>query len=211
MNKKLILLSAALLGTGLVQIASALPAAAGLYLVDTATGETAFVPDNTNGIAYFNAPLGDFADINATGTLSIGGSTPSMDLDVAAAIAGAGATTFQVYFSAGVFGPTDTTYTLATTGPTYGSPISSAYTGGSYFDTTTTLASSADFYPYTLNGTGTLNSSSYYLTLEDLISNSTGGMDTRMTVTVPEPSAWALLLMGLALPGAALLRKKLAA
>jgi len=196
---------------GLAQVASAVPSSAGLYLVDTATGATAFAADNMNGIATFNGTVGDYTvNISATGTTIAGGSSPSLDLDVANATAGTGATTLQVYYSDGAFGPTASQFSLATTGPASGGPITtSAYLGSTFFSQTTTLASSVDVYPFTVNGTGPLNSSSYYLTLEDLITGTEVSVDTHFS-TVPDGGA-TMMLMGMALSGVGLLRKKFAA
>jgi len=195
------------------QVASAAPTAAGLYLIDTATGATAFAAANYySGIATFDGTLGDYSvDISTTGITLARGEDPSLELDVSAAFAGAGATSLQVFYSDGVFAPTIGQYQLASTGPRSGGPVtSSAYVGSAFFATTTTLASSVDVSPSVVNGSGTLNdANNYYLTLEDLITGTETGVTSTFTVTAPEPSALALLLM--ALPGAALLRKKLSA
>ena len=213
MKNKTTILGAVLAVAGFAQVASAtptLPTAAGLYLVDTATGDTAFAAA-VGGIANFTGTLGDYSvNISSTGTTIAGGGAPSLDLDVANAHAGAGATTLQVYYSDGAFGPTAGNFTLSTTGPTTGGPItSSAYIGSTFFSTTTTLASSVDTYPFTVNGTASINSSSYYLTLEDLITGSEVSVDTHF-VGVPDGGA-TLMLLGMALSGVGLLRKKLAA
>ncbi len=213
MKNKTTILGAVLAVVGLAQVASAttFPTSAGLFLIDTATGDTAFAPDNVSGIANFTGTLGDYSvNISATGTTITGGAAPSLDLDVANAHAGAGATTLQVYYSDGAFGPTASFFTLATTGPASGGPITtSAYMGSTFFLTTTTLASSVDTYPFTVNGSGPLNGSSYYLTLEDVISGSEVSVDTHFT-TAPDGGA-TLMLLGIALSGVGLLRKKLAA
>jgi len=212
MKMKTTVLGAVLSVAGLAQIASAVPSSAGLYLIDTTTGQTAFAADNASGIANFVGTVGDYSvNISATGTTISGGTHPSLDLDVANATAGSGATTLKVYYSDGAFGPTTAGYTLATTGPASGGPITtSAFMGTTFFDTTTLLASSVDVYPATVNGTGTINSgvNTYYLTLEDLITGTEVSVDSHFS-TVPDGGA-TMMLMGMALSGVGLLRKKLA-
>jgi len=214
MKMKTTVLGAALAVAGFAQIVSAVPTAAGLYLIDTATGDTAFAAANAGGVASFNGTLGDYTvNISATGTTISRGAAPSLDLDVANATAGAGATTLQVYYSDGAFGPTAATFSLNTTGPSVGTITTSAYLGSTFFDTTTTLASSVDVYPFTVNGTGSLVGSSYYLTIEDLITATGISVDSRFSTSlssVPDGGA-AILLLGMALSGVGLLRKKLAA
>jgi len=213
MKNKIAHLGAVLVIAGFAQVASAVPSSAGLYLIDNATGATAFAPDNAGGIATFNGTLGDYTvNVSATGTTLSRGSTPSMDLDVANASAGPNATTLTVYYSDGSFGPTVGTYTLATTGPANGGPVTtSAYLGSSLFATTTTLASGVDAYPFVINGSGIINSNSYYLTLEDLIVGSEVSVDSHFsTLSVPDGGA-TVILLGIALSGIGLLRKKLAA
>ena len=211
MKNKIALLSAVLAVAGFAQVARATPTSAGLYLIDTATGQTAFAADNASGIANFVGTVGDYSvNISATGTTISGGVAPSLDLDVANAHAGAGATTLQVFYSDGAFGPTTAGYSLVTTGPASGGPItSSAYLGSTFFSQTTTLASSVDVYPFIVNGTGLINASSYYLTLEDVISGSEVSVDSHF-ITVPDGGA-TMMLLGIALSGVGLLRKKLAA
>ena len=211
MKMKTTVLGTVLAVAGFAQLASAVPSSAGLYLIDTATGDTAFAADNVSGIATFNGTLGDYTvNISATGTTIARGGAPSLDLDVANATAGAGATTLQVYYSDGAFGPTASSFTLATTGPASGGPVTtSAYMGSSLFATTTLLASSVDVYPFTVNGTGPLVGTSYYLTMEDLITGTEVSVDSHFS-TVPDGGA-TMMLLGLALSGVGLLRKKLAA
>jgi len=199
------LLLAALAVAGFVQVATAVPTpptTAGLYLVDTATGDFAYMTNNAN-YPYFNynGTVGDYSiNITVGGTVISNGVAPNLDLDVANATAGSGATTLQVYFSAGAFGPTLGNVSLVTTGPASGGPIvSSAYLGTNYFNMLTTLASSVDVYPYTVNGSHSVNTNSYYLTLEELITGSEVSVDSHLTTTVPEPSTLLLGFTGLGL------------
>ena len=74
----------------------------------------------------------------------------------------------------------------------------------------TTLASSVDVYPYTVNGSHSVNTNSYYLTLEELITGSEASVDSHFTTTVPEPSTLLLGLTGLGL-GLAKYRRRVCA
>lgn len=202
------ILSVALAVAGFAQVASAVPSSAGLYLIDTTTGDTAFQAA-VGGIATFVGTVGDYSvNISATGTTIAGGSYPSLDLDVANATAGLGATTLQVFYSDGAFGPTAGVYQLATTGPAVGTVSTSAYMGSTFFSTTTSLGGSLDTYPFTINATGTISASSYYLTIKDVITGTEVSVDSHFSV--PDGGA-TMMLLGIALSGVGLLRKKLAA
>jgi len=175
--------------------------------VDTATGDTAFAATAPDGIANFVGTVGDYSvNISATGTTLARGSAPSLDLDVGIARPGAGASTLQIYYSDGTFGPTAGIFALQTTGPEVGGVVtSSAYIGTTVFSTTTQLASSVDTYPFTVNGTGSLVASSYYVTLEDAITGTAGSVDT--IFGVPDGGA-TVLLLGIALLTVALFAKR---
>jgi hypothetical protein len=215
--KKTNLLITTLALAGFSQIASAVPTfptVPGLYLYDEATG-TGVAVASVGGIANFDGVVGDYdvniSAVSATGITLAGGSAPALDLDVAEAEAGPGATVLDVYYSDGAFGPTHGAgYMLSTTGPAFGGPIvSSAYLGTSVFSQTTSLGGSTDVYPFTVNATGTFSCPSYYLTLEDSITGSETSVDSQFT-TVPDGGA-TVMLLGIALSGVGLLRKKLSA
>ena len=185
MQNKTWLLTTVLAVAGFAQVTSAVPGSPGLYLVDTSTGATAFRAAS-GGIASFAGALGDYSvNISASGTTIAGGTTPDLDLDVASATAGPGATTLQVYYSDGPFGPTSASYTLATVGPVVGTASTYAYYGATLFSTNggNLLGGGADTYPYTLNATGAISASSYYLTLEYVISGSLTSIDSHFTTT----------------------------
>jgi hypothetical protein len=212
---KIKLLITALAVAGFAQVAPAppsFPTFSGLYLYDEATGIGASVAD-VGGVAAFIGSVGDYSvNISATGVTLSGGSFPSLDLDVALAAAGPGATKLDIFYSDGTFGPTTGTYTLLTLGPNNGGPVvSSAYMGTNFFDQTVPLGGSTDAFPLTINSTGSINSSSYYLTLADVITGSEAGVDSFFTVTsVPEPTnlmAIALVLIPLGIGAKRLLRK----
>jgi len=202
------------LAVGFAQVATAIPNTPGLYIVDTTTGQNAYVPIGAGGVAVFVGTVGDYSvnlGLNASGLTLLGGVDPCLDLQVASAIPGPGATTLKVFYSDGTFAPGGTGFfNLATTaGPINGSVTSSAYTDSTIFGTTTLLASSADTGVYTVNGTGALNpGSTYYVTLEDVIAGTASSMNTTFN-TVPDGATTALLL-GLGLSGVAALRKKFA-
>jgi hypothetical protein len=181
MNKANLLITTLALA-GFSQIASAItfPSTPGLFLYDVATGDSQFAP-TVGSIAAFDGTVGDYSvDVSATGITVAGGSAPIVDLDVAEAAAGPGATVLEVFYSAGAFGPTHGAfYTLETTGPASGGPIvSSAYLGTSVFSQSTDLGGSTDVYPATVNATGTFSCPSYYLTLEDAITGTETSVDS---------------------------------
>lgn len=198
----------------MAQSASAVPvfpSVPGVYIYDEATGDSTSVALSSLGVANFVGTVGDYS-VSVTGLVISGGSAPVLDLDVAAAIAtaGVGATKLDVYFSDGTFGPTFGAYTLVTLGPAAGGPATtSAYLDTAVFGQSTSLGGSADSYPNTLNAAGLMSSTSYYLTLEDSISATLVSMDSTLSV-VPDGGA-TVMLLGAALAGAALLRKKFAA
>jgi hypothetical protein len=216
-NYKTSLAIAALASAGFAQVAMAVPppvfpGVPGLYLYDEATGASAFVANGVNNFANFTGTVGDYSvNVQASGITEAGGIDPILDLDVAHALAGAGATFLDVYYSDGSFGPTSGGYTLSTGGPATGGPIvSSAFLGGSVFSQTTPLGGSTDVAPFTINATGAINASSYFLTLEDHISGSEVSVDTTLTV-VPESTtviAAALMLLPLGIGAVRSLRKE---
>jgi hypothetical protein len=210
MKPKTHLLVTALAVAGFSQIASAVPvfpSVPGLYLYDEATG-TGQAVAAVSGFASFFGTVGDYT-VSVTGVTITGGSSPFMDLDVAFATAGKGATKLDVFYSDGLFGPTGGTYMLDTTGPGTGGPVvTSAYLDTTVFGQTTALGGSTDGFPFTVNATGSLNAGSYYLTLEDSITGSETSVDS--SISVPDGGA-TVMLLGIALSGVGLLRKKLSA
>jgi hypothetical protein len=213
------LLITALAVAGFAQVAPAPPSFpnfSGLYLYDEATGTGASVAD-VGGFANFVGAVGDYSvNITASGITLSGGSFPSLDLDVAMALAGPGATKLDIYYSDGTFGPTTGIYTLLTTGPQAGgSVVSSAYMGTNFFGQTVPLGGSLDAAPFVINATGSINSSSYYLTLGDVITGSEVGVDGFFSVTsVPEPTnlmTIALVLVPIGIGAKRFLRKSRAA
>jgi len=212
LKNKTRLVIASLAFVGLAQVASAVPvfpSFTGLYLYDEATGDSAQIA-NVGGTSTFFGTVGDYSvDVSVTGVTLAGGSSPVMDLDIALAVAGAGATKLDVYYSDGTFGPTGGNYVLQTTGPAVGGPVvSSAYLDTTVFGQTTSLGGSTDGFPLTVNATGTINASSYYLTRADSISGTVVSLDSHLTV--PDGGA-TVMLLGIALSGVGLLRKKFAA
>jgi len=215
-NYKTSIAIAALAVAGFAQISQAVPppvfpTGPGLYLYDEATGASAFVAA-TGGFAGFLGTVGDYSvHVSATGSTIQGGSNPQLDLDVASAVAGAGATKLDVYYSDGTFGPTTGGYILQTTGPASGGPVfTSAGISSTVFGNASNLGGSTDVFPYTLNATGGITSTSYYLTIEDSITGSMTSIDSSITV-VPETTtvvAAALMLLPLGIGAVRSLRKE---
>jgi hypothetical protein len=210
MKNKISYLIATAAVAGLAQVASAVPSSPGLYLIDTATGDTQYEAI-VGGSAAFIGSLGDYSvNINVSGYTVAGGSSPVLDLNIGEAFAGIGASTLQVFYSDGTFGPTTGGgYILATTGPDvvigHSSVSTSAYEAASAFGETTSLGTTAD--PGSL--TGSLTGNSYYLTLADTITGTVFSVDTSLT-SVPDGGTTAMLL-GAGLSGLALLKRKLVA
>jgi len=212
-NYKLSLAATAVAVVGFAQVAPAItfPTTPGLFLVDVATGDTAFVAAAANGFAAYANTLGDYSiNISATGDTAGSAMNPSMDLDVAVATAGAGATSLLVYYSNGAFGPTSGAYTLSTTGPAAGTVVTSAYLGSTAFSQTTSLGGSLDVFPLTLNASGGISANSYYVTMEDAITGSETSVDSTFSA-VPESTtlvAAALMLLPLGIGAVRSLRKE---
>ena len=188
-NFGIILLFAVLAVAGLAEVArgqSSFPSVPGLYLYDEATGQSNSVP-LVGGIADFLGMVGDYAVDVAGQTITAGGA-PFLDLVILYANPNAGATRFDVYFSDGTFGPSIGNYTLETTGPSAGGPVvSSVGLSGTVFGNSQNLGGSTDAYPFVINALGPISSSSYYLTIQDLIGGSVTSPDSSLTV-VPEPA-----------------------
>ena len=210
-------LIAALAGLGMGQLASAqvtFPSVAGLYLYDEATGQSTNVAA-VGGVAQFVGTVGDYTVIvNSTGRTLAGGANPILDLVVSEAIAGPNATRLDVYYSDGAFGPTAGQYILYSTGPSGGGPVvSCAGSSTSFFGNAVNLGGGMDAYPCVTNVTGIINSTSYYLTLEDVISTTAStseiGVDSTLAV-VPEPAnlfSRSLVLLPIGIGAVRLLRK----
>lgn len=195
---------------GYAQISNAAPTQPGIYLYDEATGASQFV-QRTGMSASYSGAVGDYTVvISATGITMAGGVNPVLYLDIAQAVAGAGATKLDVYYSDGTFGPSAAPYTLTTFGPASGGPVvTSAYWDSTVFGTTYSLGGSTDVYPSTVNAAGTLIADNYYLTLQDTITGNALSLDSEFSV-VPEPAtfvAGALLLVPLGISIGRILRK----
>lgn len=208
-------LIAAVMAAGFSQASRAsitFPSTPGLFLVDDATGKTAFAAEGANGQASFSGTVGDYSvAISATGITLAGGAFPSLDLDVANAQAGAGATSLEVYYSNGPFGPSSGSYVLSTY-VSSGTVVSTAYGGTSDFDLTSNLGGSSDTAgAVTVNTTGQGTTlTPYYLTLEDLITGSEVSADSSFR-TIPETStvlAGSLMLLPLGVGVLRSLRKE---
>lgn len=196
---------------GFTQIAGAVtfPTSAGLFLYDATTGETKSGTSLGGGAYLFAGSIGGYTLTVSVGQTVTGGTFPSLDLDVAAAQTTTG-DTLEIFYSDGSFGPTKGTYALSTTGPAFGGPVStSAYLGTTYFDQSTLLGGSTDNSPYTLNAAGNIDASSYYLTIEDVITGNVVSVDSKLS-TVPEPStlvAALLMLLPLGMSASRCLRR----
>lgn len=199
---------------GMAQMASAIsfPTTAGLYLYDTAS-DTGISVSIADGYATFNGTVGGSSVvISATGLTEAGGANPILDLNIAKAIVGAGST-LEIFYSDGVFGPSAGGFTLGTAGPglATGTAIAttSAYFGSTAFGQTTLLGTEID--PGFISGS--IEGNNYYLTIATFISGGdSGGSVTSMDslLTVPDGGT-TVMLLGAALSGLCLMRKKLLA
>lgn len=189
------------------------PASFGLYLYDTASGASQYVPIS-GGTAHYNGVVGNYSLAISTGITISGGVNPVIDLDVAQATAGAGASSLQIFYSVGGFGSSTGSYTLDTFLGTGGPATTTAYLSAANtpFGQDTSLGGSADVAgTITMNASGVLSgtvASPYSLTIADVITGSIVSMDSKLTV--PDGGA-TLLMLGLTLPGLALLKRKFVA
>jgi hypothetical protein len=213
MKNKIIPIVAAVAVAGLAQVASAItfPTTAGLFIVDDATSFTQYVPI-TGGTASFNGAFdANWNVVITTGITVNGGGNPSIDLDVSTVKVGTTGTTLSIYYSDVGFGPSfGKGYTLSTF-LALGGPVStSAFLGTAAFGQTTSLGGSVDTAgAFVLNAIGNISTASTYaLTIRDVISGSLTSMDT--TLKVPDGGT-TVMLLGMALSGIGLLKKKLAA
>lgn len=213
MKIKTILMSS-FAAVSMAQIANATPFPAdfGLFIVDTSTGNSQYVPI-TGGTAHYAGSVGNYSVAISTGITIQGGANPIIDLDVAQATAGQGATSLQIYYSAGGFGPSTGNYTLNTFLGTGGPVTTSAYlsTANTAFGLTTSLGGSPDVAgTITVNSTGSIGSvqSPYSLTICDTITGSIVSMDSKLSV--PDGGS-SLMLLGSALSVAGMIRRKLVA
>jgi VPDSG-CTERM motif len=199
---------------GLAQVASAIPfpSTFGLYIYDTATGTSKYVAI-VGGTASYNGAVGDYTVAISTGITINGGGNPAIDLDVAQATAGAGATSLQIFYSDGGFGPSSGIYTLNTYLGTGGPVTTSGYLSAANtpFGQTTLLGGSADVVgANVVNATGSLSGvqNPYSLTIADVITGTVTSMDSKLSV--PDGGS-TVMLLGMALSGAALLKRKFVA
>lgn len=189
------------------------PASFGLYIYDTSTGVSKYVPI-TDGTAHFSGAVGNYSLAISTGITIAGGANPIIDLDVAQATAGAGASSLQIYYSVGGFGSSTGSYTLDTFLGTGGPVTTSAYlsTANTPFGLTTSLSGSPDVAgTITVNASGVLPGtvqSPYSLTIAQIITGNVVSMDSKLAV--PDGGT-TMVMLGLALPGVALLRRKFVA
>jgi hypothetical protein len=213
MKKKIMAMTALAAVGGYVQITNAVvspPATTGLYIYDTATGDSQYVAISGSETASYDGTVGDYSvNVNLTGNTAARGGAPIIDLDIADVQAGAGATTLQVFYSDGAFGPTTGNFLLAGTGVgagSTGSATTSAYLGASVFGTSTLLGTVAD--PGSV--TGSINSSSYYLTLDTTITGSIISQDSNIAVSsaVSAPDGGTTVaLLGLGMTSLGMMRK----
>lgn len=210
MTGKLKTLIAVTAVAGLANVATAIPlfpSNAGLYLYDTATGTGVSVALTGNSAA-FTGNVGDYnleqLSIVASGTEVAGGAAPQIDLNIGQAYAGAGASTLQIFFSVGTFGPTDGSFTMTATGPSMGSAETTVYMDSMLFGQGTDLGSIVS--PGSVSGL--ISGNNYYLTLATTVTGTTISQDTYFGV-VPDGGT-TVMLLGAALCGLGLLRRKLA-
>jgi len=212
MKNKISLLIAALAVAGFAQVASAtaFPTTAGLFIVDNATATTAYVPIS-GGLAGYSGSIGNWSVVITTGATISGGKNPALDLDVAATRVGTGATTLSIYYSDIGFGSSLGSYVLSTYLGTGGPVTTSAYlsTANTPF-VGALLGGSADVAgALVINSTGPISAQNpYALTILEIISGSVTSMDTKLSV--PDGGT-TVMLLGIALSGIGLLRKKLTA
>lgn len=200
MKIKTIFFVAACLVVGLIQAAKAItfPATAGLFIYDTATGQSTNIPI-VSGVATYNGGIGDWTLAISAGVTYSNGSAPFLTLSVPNAVAGAGATSLQFYYSDVGFGPTTGSYTLSAYPATGGPVTTSAWldTGNGPFGQSTFLGSGADIAgQVVVDASGTLTgvANPYSLTISDVISGNVVSLNTTMVITsAPEPSSVALM------------------
>jgi hypothetical protein len=203
--KKITTTIAALAVAGVAHMASAQvippnPTTIGLILQNWNAAHTVLLGSGAGilqagGAWTFNGAVGTYTSVTvqpaATGQLFAGGASPNMDLDVSTP---GGTGLLYVFFTEGIFGPSSGSYSLSLTG-------TSGVTAFGYMNSTL------------LTG-GTINSgnSTYYLTLEDVISGQSESSDATLTVSaVPEANtiaAGALMLLPLGIGAIRAIRKE---
>jgi hypothetical protein len=213
MKNKINALIATLAAVGFVQVASAItipfPNATGLLLFDsTGTGTTMTMGLDANGNASWNASVGSWNVVLTAGATINGGANPQIDLSVTHATATAGAGNLYIYFTSGLFGPSVGTWNL-TSHEVSGTATTYAYMSTGFpFSSANLLGSTA--IPGTVAGGLNSGGLQYYLAVEDIISATTGAVSLDSNLSVPDGGA-TVMLLGMALSGVALLRRKLAA